>query len=418
MDVIMSAKKRLIVFLVPPEKIVNGGVLSIFSICQVSRQFKSIHKSEVFLAVYPGHKSYKKNDLFDNEEVVYDFDEVVAMGKPESLLLHVPEYASFDVCNALKENYADYINSIRDFRVNIMLQNILLMQPPIEVAKWFALTTHLTQTTAHNRYSNQELAEKYAIPTHHFSTYLNKKQYKWTPYQKKEKLITISPDNNGLKEAVVSKIKDELPDYKTLVIKNLRYEDYKATISRAKFTITFGEGFDGYYLEGFFSGGITFAVYNDKFFPDKDFAGFRNTYASYEEMSAKIVEDIKALDTKSAYEKVVQQNLDKINQLYNFEKYQSNIENFYKGKFTYTPSMESIKKLLQEVLNDKLRIIADKDELLKERQKVINDLNKLVKEKDTAIEQLNQEIATILNSRSWKVTKPLRKISSATKPKR
>ena len=408
MVVIMSAKKRLIVFLVPPQKIVNGGILSIFSICKVSRQFKNIHKSDVMLSVYPGHKSYKKNDLFDNDEVIHDFDEVVKMGRLESLLVHVPEYASYDVCQELKQNYSEYLQSIPDFRVNIMHQNILLMQPPLEVANWFELTPNLTQTTAHNRYSDQALADKYAIPVHHLSTFVDQNQYKWTPYEKKEKLITISLDDAELKEKVLAKIGHELPNYKVLIIKNMRYEDYKTTISRAKFTITFGEGFDGYYVEGFFTGGIAFAVYNDEFFPDKDFAGFKNTYSNYEEMLVKIVDDMRALDSKPAYENVVQQNLDKINRLYNFENYQNNVGDFYKGKYTYLPSTDSIRRLAG-------LLVKDRDLQLAEKDATIKDLQQTIAEKDATITAKDKEVAGLLGSKSWKVTKPLRQASAIVK---
>src|SRR4051812_1293203 len=101
--------RGLVVFLIPPEKGVNGGVLSIFSQCKESRRFTDIHKSDVVLCTYPGEPSYRQNDLFDNDEVILSFDEVVAQyPSPGSLIVHVPEYAVSEVYSGFGR-YRDYL---------------------------------------------------------------------------------------------------------------------------------------------------------------------------------------------------------------------------------------------------------------------------------------------------------------------
>jgi len=411
----MEKNNRLIVFFIPPEKIINGGILSIFSICQTSRKFKNIHGADVVLSTYPGTKSYKKNDLFKNDEIIYSFDEVVKRGMSQFLQLHVPEYASLEVFLGLKK-YSDYLRAIPDLNVNIMTQNIWLLQKPNEVAKWFLLTPNVTQTVAHDKSATQELADQYYLPSHLLSVFNDPSQYKWVPYEKKDNLIVLSPDETAKKKLIVNKLKKQFPAYEIVTIKNMHYEEYKGLVCRAKFTVTFGEGFDGYYIETFFSGGITLAVYNDDFFPDKDFSKFGNTYHSYDEMLRNITKNMTDLENnKSRYESIVDENLKKITKLYDFSAYAKNLENFYRHKFTYHPSKDSAKRLIASILTEieeKDATIAERNKAIAEQGAAIAKRDRSIQEQGAAIAERDKIIAAILNSRSWKVTKPLRQLSS------
>jgi hypothetical protein len=414
----MSKKLNLVVFLIPPEKIINGGILSIFSICEVSREFSDIHKSDVYIATYPGTKSYRKNDLFENDEIIYSFDEIMRLGTPESLLLHVPEYASWNMSHILQGEYHDYIADIKHLHVNILNQNILLMQAPVEVAQWFALTSNVTQTTAHTKYTNQALADTYFMPAHYLSVFIDHRQYDWTPLDKKEDIIALSPDLSPLREKIVKKVQQAFPAYKLITIQNMTYKDYKNLMSRAKFTLGFGEGFDGYYTESFFSGGITFSVYNEDFFPDKTFGTYENTYQSYDDMLKYVAKNMQALvaDTKS-YKELNSKNLGLINGLYGFERYKANIKHFYQGKYTYVPQPGSGERLMGEVITEYERLINVKFKELKERDKAISGQSAMIRERDDIIATKDQKIEYMLNSRSWKVTKPFRAAARIAKRK-
>lgn len=398
----MYKNRRLIVFLIPPDKIVNGGILSIFSICKVSREFKNIHKSDVFLSTFPNNISYKKNDLFKNNEKIYSWDEIESRGIPESLILHIPEFASWDTFQSLKNSA--FIRSIPDLQINIMNQNILLMQTPVEIAHWFTLTQNVTQTTAHNKYSNQELADEYRTPVHHLSTFVDEEQYEKIQFENKDNLILLSPDKHPMKNKIVTEIKKTLPSYKIITIENMKYEEYKKLMSRSRFSVTFGEGFDGYYVESFFSGGVTFAVFNNIFFPSKRFASFSNNFSSYESMHANISETIKAMQDKDSYNSVNQINLKEINALYNFQKYKINIKSFYEKKYTYNPS-----NAYENILIGK--IIETKSEIIDNQNTVIADMERLIENKNIAVSKLDKIIDDYNKSRSWRITKPLRSIS-------
>jgi hypothetical protein len=404
----MSKAKNLIVFFVPPKEEVNGGIMSIFSIARLSRGFKDIHKAEVLISVYPGYDSYNKNTLFKNDEKIYSFDEIVRLGPPDTLQIHVPEYASTGVLDGLKA-YSGYLDGVANFSVNIMNQNIQHMREPAEVAHWFELTPHVTQTTAHDRYSTQQLADRYCLATHHLSVYLDPNNYSRVDFNKKEKVILLSPDEVDQRSAIVKKLSADLPDYELVTVKNMKYEDFKKLAAKAEFGVTFGEGLDGYYIEVFFSGGVTFAVYNDDFFPDTDFAKFANNYSSYDEMLDKLVGDIKRLDKHAAYEKLVDANVDKLNRLYNFEKYKDNLKNFYLKKFTYLPSAASYKAMIH-----RLGTIAEETQYRaiesdRKNQAVINERNERIIELEKQLYDKEIILHNIINSRSWKLTKPLRR---------
>ena len=49
------------------------------------------------------------------------------------------------------------------------------------------------------------------------------------------------------------------------------------------------------------------------------------------------------------------------------------------------------------------------------KNKEIEKKNKVMKKKDRAIKKKNKEIKSLLNSNSWKITKPLRKLKSVFK---
>jgi hypothetical protein len=61
----------------------------------------------------------------------------------------------------------------------------------------------------------------------------------------------------------------------------MTYQEYKATISKAKWALTFGEGLDGYFVEPIFSGDSSFSVYNPSFFIEDSWS-LRTVYRDYD----------------------------------------------------------------------------------------------------------------------------------------
>ena len=111
-------------------------------------------------------------------------------------------------------------------------------------------------------------------------------------------------------------------------------------ISRAFFTITFGEGMDGYFGQPQYVNSVGFAVYNDEFFPNNNWKNFENVYASYDEMYENIVADVKKYSqNKEKYEKIIKDFINENSKLYQISKFYDNLNlliNFVAVLFSFS----------------------------------------------------------------------------------
>ena len=169
---------------------------------------------------------------------------------------------------------------------------------------------------------------------HHLSTFSDPGKYIKRSYKNKKNIIVISPDNNKYKFDIIEKIKQELQYYKIIVIENFRYNEYKQLISRAKFSITFGEGLDGYYVEPTFSGTIAFSVYNEDFFTSK-YRQLPTIYSDYKSMLTNLCKDINLYDNKNIYNKICNENFKFLKTIYKFDLYKEKLKNFYQNNYDF-----------------------------------------------------------------------------------
>ena len=114
----------------------------------------------------------------------------------------------------------------------------------------------------------------------------------------------------------------------------MRYEAYKKLISKAKFVVTTGEGLDAYFIETYFSGGVSFAVKNLNFFDTKylDLPCLFNIEENIEEHLFKLIEEFEISENYKSLNKDVSELL---SEDYSYETYQNNLNKFYKMEFTY-----------------------------------------------------------------------------------
>lgn len=398
--------KKFVVFLIPPEEQVSGGIMSIFSLCRETRALLK-KDTTVILSTFPGTASYKRNTLFENDETIYDFTAVVKLlPKLESLTLHIPEYEISRITHSLIGHQPQFAR-LPHFLINILNQNMELMPSPQVTAGLYALSPALiTQTTAHKRYTTQELSDRYNTPLLNFSVYLDTSQYETIPYNQKENIIAYSNDQHSDKDAILTKLKEQLPNYSLIEITGLSYEEYKALIKKSKYLITFGEGFDGYLIEGIFSGSITFAVYNDTFFASKEFLQYENIYRSYDDMSSRIINDIKVLDNEERYKTINQKNYTTLSEIYDRSIYLKNLKNFYSNDFTYLPSPAATKSYFnyailqrEQIIDNHNQTIYEKDLLIQAQAQDLNKINALLVEAGgrlTEMERVNQDQALFI----------------------
>lgn len=335
--------KKLILFLIPsPDSaMINGGIMSIFSLCEESRR---INNDALCIISTPPHckYTYAKNDKFLNDENIYRFSQIIDNANNlDEMILHIPEYYADDFYNDLTEKDIEFLKSIKNLHINIMNQNIELMPEPEKLKDLYKLTNNITQTIAHDRYATQEVCDKWQIPTHLFSVNIDLSKYKIYPFEEKEKIIVLSPDWNEHKERIIEKLEKELPDWKLITVNNMTFTEYMDLISRAFFTITFGEGMDGYFTQPQYVNSMGFAVYNDDFFPSNKWQNLKNIYLSYDEMYENIVSDIKRYSrNKKEYVEIVTKLFNTHSDMYQRSKFKDNLKNFYIKKYDYLPKAE------------------------------------------------------------------------------
>ncbi len=335
-----SAAKKVIVFLIMGadwqtgvDKI-SGGTISIVSLCEETRKLKAIHGAEVLMCTFPNQHLFLKHSQFKNSTTVFRFTQVRNYFKnAESVLLHVPEFLSPHLLHNLKEADKVFLKSRQKVHLNILNQNILLMPSADEIVMLKNFAGQLTITTAHQQYSNIHYRQLYNVPLHKFSVWISPEKYYFKQFEEKQNLIIVSPDSHPRKAEVLLLLQS-IPNLIVQVIENLTYEQYKETISNAKWAITFGEGLDGYILEPVFSGAIGFAVYNEDFFTE-DFKDLNGIYPGYNLLVKSIKKDMAKLDNAADFKSFQKQQFEVCARSYNYQTYQHNIRLFYEEKYTY-----------------------------------------------------------------------------------
>lgn len=327
--------EKLIIFLVPGMNFITGGILSIYSIYEETSKLIRIHGSETIMSTIPKSLILLKNTNFDNRVYIFPFELTLNyFQKLKKCMIHIPECYVANFINNLSMNEKELLNRIEDLHINILNQNDKLM-PTIDIINQLhEITKQVTCTTAHKSYTTIENRKKYGVPLHLFSTKVSAEQYTYVPFSQKEDILVVSPDSHPDKEKILYQIKHAFPEIEIVIIQNMKYESYRKFVSKAKWTITFGEGLDGYFVETILSGGIGVAVYNPTFFT-KEFQNLHGVFNDYKEMNNNIIEFLSASNNEVNYREIQNDQIELINKTYNYDNYINNIENFYLGKYDF-----------------------------------------------------------------------------------
>ena len=324
---------RLIVFLTPGCELRAGGVLTISAFYRESMALKKLHGSRVALCTIPGDPFFLKYTWFENQNYILDLPLLLkCCRRLDYLQLHIPEYAVNRVLDWLEATAPQLKRDVRELHLNVLLQNIDLIAGQ-NVA---ALTRfgRVTCTTAHEAYSNQTTREAVGVSLHRLSTCNGPERYSVSPYETKEDLMVVSHDAHPLKERVLGQIAQAFPNLKIEIIRDLTFEEYLAVVRRAKWGLTFGEGLDSYFVDPTFSGGVSFAVFNERFFTPS-FADLENVYASWEKLVDNIVSDMRRLDEAESYKQCWRRSYEILSGLYSTEQFRKNLQMFYRGEYTF-----------------------------------------------------------------------------------
>ncbi len=303
----LRAEKRAMVFLVPALDVVNGGLMSICHIASRSQAMKEVHGYEVLMVTLPGKTTISAFSRFENDRKIFRFEQLESvLDSLDELFIHIPEVYILPFLEYL-ERYPDVFREIPVRRLNILNQNTEMMPDIDEIKLLSGYFTSVTQTCAHEKYCTATERELYGMPLHLLPADIPSRFYQ-IPYREKENLIAYSNDENPHKKKTLEELKRRLPDYRFLMIENMAYDEYLKTISRAKWTLTFGEGWDAYYIQPYFSSSIGFTVFNEAFCPERMRAS-PTAFPDYETLPERMEQFIQENDREDLYYTRIQEVL-------------------------------------------------------------------------------------------------------------
>lgn len=329
---------KLIVFLVPGadwytgNETISGGVISIFSLAEEVRKLEAVHSATVIVCTTPGEYLLLRYEKFPNDSTVYRFSQLPHFfSNLKSVTFHVPEYMVDQFQSSLTGDQKKWIGTIPEVHINVMNQNIALMPPPESVNKLASLAKRVTITTAHTKYCNEFYRQHFGVPLHKLSVWISPEDYDRKPFKEKQNIIMVSPDPHPQRERVLAELA-AMPGIAIRVVQNMSYQAYKHHMAEAKWSLTFGEGLDGYFIEGVFSGAVGFAVYNEEFFTD-DFKSIPGICSSYD----GLLDCIRKLVTadEAAFNETQQQQFAICARYYSRQVYRDNIISFLNAEYTY-----------------------------------------------------------------------------------
>jgi hypothetical protein len=384
--------RKLVWFLVPSWDVCGGGLLSICYFHAETRTLLSGPDVAVIASTYPKASTLKKYTAFPNSMDIFTFAEIVTHFKSvEHAIIHIPEYFCKEFASHLSPTERLFLDTTPRLHINVMLQNIDQCNPE-DIEPLRTLTDEITCTTAHDRYSTQEQSTRFGIPFHKLSVFVD--EYEQRPWTEKRDIMVVSPDQHPLRNRVIDTIKKGLPSLELITVENMPYESYRSLIAKAKWSLTFGEGLDGYFTEMAWTGGVPFTVYNERFFTPQ-FRGLATVYETWDELQTWIVGDILKLDHEEAYHGAGEPMRQALSELYGCEKYRENIRLFYNEEYTFPSTSRARTRPVSEMLKRVRENIAR----LKEREEVhdasIARLRQGINARDASIAQLREDTKTL-----------------------
>jgi hypothetical protein len=332
--------EKLIVFVVPGSDPatgidnISGGTMSIVSICEETAALKNIHGAQTIMCTLNDQSLLVRHTKFENNTLVYRFEQLHDYFKStEEVLIHLPEFMADFFIGNLTGDDKNWLMSCDSVHINVMNQNIRLMSDRAVIEQLKMVGSEVTITTAHQRYCTAQYRKDFGVPLHKLSVWISPEQYQFKEWKDKKDLIVVSPDAHPAKDAILQEL-SSISGLQVQIIKDLTYEEYKALIADAKWSLTFGEGLDGYFIEPVFSGAISFAIYNEQFFT-ADFESLNTVYPGIEELRANIRNDIGRLNNDDEFGRYQEEQFRLCAFYYSKEVYRNNIAAFYRKEFTH-----------------------------------------------------------------------------------
>ena len=340
---LLTAKKIMNVC-VPEHNEMSGGIFSMFSIARNLRKLKRFHGYEVVVMTVSNYENltYLRQTNFQNSENVFRFEQILRCQKLQDLYLHIPEYSAEQMDFRLSEAEKQFLHKIKKVHVNLLNQNILLMPDRENFQYLYEFADEVTQSVAHHAYFSQEMADRYGLPSMLLPAYTDLSEYPSTGFDRKSNLIIYSPDEAPHKAACLRKIAEEFPEFELMEIKGITFDRFMDLATECRFSLSFGEGFDGYLAQPIHQGGVSFTVYNEDFFPSDSFTQYPNIFSTPEDMILNLCGEMRRLlSDRKLYEKLNADFCSEYEKLYDLPGYIEQISKLGLKQFELFPSDDS-----------------------------------------------------------------------------
>ena len=296
-----SQEEDIIVFVVPNKNLICGGTMSISNMADIAKEL--FPSKKVYLCVNAKYQKFLRYSGFNSPHRILNIRNYIDKWlKRSNVIINVYESGTIELLNYL--NQPKFKNKLDSIQVNILNQNQEMMPSEEDVYRSLGKIKKLTMTLAYK--SNSRLEYPYlVIPPRHVGAWFPETRNEIPPFEEKRDFCIISPDKNEFKSEIVQLLTsngiecfDEWP---------IPYALFNKLQKQAKWTISFGEGWDGYTMGQFLNGGIGFGVYNKNFeqnyFDTKSLPPF--LFKSYEDMRANIIRIINEYNNKITFESTV-----------------------------------------------------------------------------------------------------------------
>ena len=334
--------KKLLIFFNVARDLIGGGMLSINRFATNAGAISPETGYDVAVSGVPVGNNAVWFSKFETTIHQVELRILAEMTDPEDVVIFLPEVFAVQFAEDLTEFELGWLMRRKTLKIVVLNQNNELMPPPQALQDaMFPLTLDVTISAGHSRYCTPRLASRYTMPVKQLTPYLP--TMKMRNFAEKEKLFLLSADQIGSdpgglsRDNVVKALKARLPDFEFVTIENMALDDYLDLASRAMFSITFGEGMDGYYIEPVLAGGISFAVYNSTFFPES-FQDLVGVLPDWSTATTQVPDLVNSLMNGDAYDTTSKLIRDRLDEVYSASRSTGELRALIRGEVDLLPT--------------------------------------------------------------------------------
>lgn len=296
---IRRSGREKIVFVVPPVADISGGILSIMNMSNMAKEF--FPDRDVYVCEFTPVQKRDRYPGSDMKTRVLNLKYFLPawLRRNDKILFHVYEGGVVTFLKHLEK--LGLLDKMKNSTLNILNQNQDYMPSGEDFSDYLHFFKKVTMTLAFK--NNEKIDFPYlSMPAMHVGAFFEGPESKAVPFREKQDLCVVSVDEHPMKTEIVKKIKDlgiEIYDRYPIP-----FREFVELQKKAKWTVSFGEGWDGYTMGQLQNGGIGFGVYQpnfvQKYFNDDDLPKF--LFRSYKEMSDNIAETIAYYNNEKVFE--------------------------------------------------------------------------------------------------------------------